>query len=165
MYVRWNHFSRARPGWRVCAGSSVVCILAPRGQASSAVAVYSAVCLTLYVMLLCCCSALCLQHVNTTYTRWPSKGLLGTEATNNGPYPDSISNGERYAHDILGDLNAFVQGWTDWNVLLDAQGGPNHLQNWYVRHCSSATRLICASPRAAAGTVPADELCNYLLLC
>jgi len=61
---------------------------------------------------------LCFQHVNTTYTRWPSKGLIGTEATNNGPYPDSISNGERYAHDILGDLNAFVQGWTDWNVLL-----------------------------------------------
>merc|ERR1711957_744609 len=21
-------------------------------------------------------------------------------------------------------------GWTDWNLLVDSQGGPNHLNNW-----------------------------------
>ena len=30
---------------------------------------------------------------------------------------------------IQGDLNAGSSGWIDWNVLLDASGGPNHLGN------------------------------------
>ena len=33
------------------------------------------------------------------------------------------------AHAILGDLLAGSSGWIDWNVLLDASGGPNHLGN------------------------------------
>ena len=36
---------------------------------------------------------------------------------------------ERYAHDILNDLNNFASGWVDWNLLLDNEGGPNHLGN------------------------------------
>lgn len=36
---------------------------------------------------------------------------------------------ERYAHDILQDLNHFASGWVDWNLLLSAEGGPNHLGN------------------------------------
>ena len=34
---------------------------------------------------------------------------------------------DRYGHDILGDLNVGVQGWTDWNMLLDHNGTPNHV--------------------------------------
>jgi len=37
--------------------------------------------------------------------------------------------GEGYAHDILGDLNVGSVGWTDWNILLDMSGGPNHVGN------------------------------------
>merc|ERR550514_1203125 len=37
--------------------------------------------------------------------------------------------GEGYAHDIMGDLNAGAAAWTDWNLLLDGKGGPNHLGN------------------------------------
>lgn len=71
------------------------------------------------------------DHLNTTHARWPAKGMLATEATNAGsPIPGSVTSAEKYAHDILGDLNNFVQGWTDWNIVLDAQGGPNHLNNW-----------------------------------
>ena len=29
----------------------------------------------------------------------------------------------------MGDLAAGSAGWIDWNVLLDARGGPNHLNN------------------------------------
>jgi len=37
---------------------------------------------------------------------------------------------ERYAHDILNDLNNYAAGWVDWNLLLDHRGGPNHLSNF-----------------------------------
>lgn len=37
--------------------------------------------------------------------------------------------GEGYAHDILGNLEAGAAGWTDWNLLLDERGGPNHVDN------------------------------------
>ena len=36
------------------------------------------------------------------------------------------SKGEGYGYDIMGDLNAGSSGWTDWNILLDHEGGPNH---------------------------------------
>ncbi|CAK0864623.1 unnamed protein product [Prorocentrum cordatum] len=39
------------------------------------------------------------------------------------------SMGEGYAHDIIGDLNAGSVGWIDWNLLLDENGGPNHVDN------------------------------------
>ena len=56
----------------------------------------------------------------------------------------------------IGDLNNWVQGWTDWNIVLDTQGGPNHLQNWSVQ-----PRLT--SPRAPSTPTPhillADTCC------
>lgn len=38
----------------------------------------------------------------------------------------------RYAEDIIGCLNNQVDGWVDWNMLLDRQGGPNWFKNWCV---------------------------------
>ncbi len=38
----------------------------------------------------------------------------------------------RYARDIIGCLNNWVDGWVDWNMVLDRQGGPNWAQNWCV---------------------------------
>jgi len=38
----------------------------------------------------------------------------------------------RYARDIIGCLNNWVDGWIDWNMLLDKQGGPNWFKNWCV---------------------------------
>ncbi|WP_447640134.1 MULTISPECIES: glycoside hydrolase family 30 protein [Chitinophagaceae] len=40
------------------------------------------------------------------------------------------SLGELYGNQILNDLNAGITGWTDWNILLDTQGGPNHAGNF-----------------------------------
>ena len=42
----------------------------------------------------------------------------------------AIENAERYAHDMRGNLNAGMNGFIDWNLLLDAQGGPNHAGNF-----------------------------------
>ena len=38
----------------------------------------------------------------------------------------------RYARDIIGCLNHWVDGWIDWNMVLDRQGGPNWFENWCV---------------------------------
>lgn len=38
----------------------------------------------------------------------------------------------RYARDIIGCLNNHVDGWIDWNMVLDKQGGPNWFKNWCV---------------------------------
>lgn len=35
-------------------------------------------------------------------------------------------SGERYAHDIIGDLNNWVNAWVDWNMFLNEDGGPSH---------------------------------------
>ncbi len=38
----------------------------------------------------------------------------------------------RYARDIIGCLNNWVDGWVDWNMVLNKQGGPNWFENWCV---------------------------------
>ncbi len=38
----------------------------------------------------------------------------------------------RYARDIIGCLNNWVDGWVDWNMVLDKNGGPNWFKNWCV---------------------------------
>lgn len=38
----------------------------------------------------------------------------------------------RYARDIIGCMNNWVDGWVDWNMVLDRQGGPNWSENWCV---------------------------------
>ena len=36
----------------------------------------------------------------------------------------------RYARNIIVSLNHWVEGWIDWNVVLDQNGGPNHVGNF-----------------------------------
>ncbi|QXP67613.1 glycoside hydrolase family 30 beta sandwich domain-containing protein [Polaribacter sp. AHE13PA] len=38
----------------------------------------------------------------------------------------------RYTRDIIGCLNNWVDGWVDWNMVLDTKGGPNWFENWCV---------------------------------
>lgn len=38
----------------------------------------------------------------------------------------------RYARDMIGCFNNWVDGWIDWNMVLDKQGGPNWFKNWCV---------------------------------
>jgi glucosylceramidase len=38
----------------------------------------------------------------------------------------------RYARDIIGCMNNWVDGWVDWNMVLDKQGGPNWFKNWCI---------------------------------
>lgn len=62
---------------------------------------------------------------------YPGKTIRFTEGcAPHDPTFSKLSNGEWYAHDIIGCLNNWVASWTDWNMLLDEQGGPNHVSNW-----------------------------------
>ena len=50
-----------------------------------------------------------------------------------------VQKAEMYAHDILGNLNAGIEAFFDWNLLLDDKGGPNHAGNF------CAAPMICNS--------------------
>lgn len=41
-----------------------------------------------------------------------------------------LRNAQMYAHEIIGDLNHGMRLFLDWNLLLDEQGGPNHVGNF-----------------------------------
>ncbi len=43
---------------------------------------------------------------------------------------DEIEKAQMYAHDIIGNFNAGMNGYIDWNLLLDDLGGPNHVMNF-----------------------------------
>ncbi|MCE4563989.1 glycoside hydrolase family 30 protein [Maribellus sp. CM-23] len=38
--------------------------------------------------------------------------------------------GERYGYSMLNDFNCGTVAWTDWNIILDETGGPNHVGNF-----------------------------------
>ncbi|HAA14450.1 MAG TPA: glycosyl hydrolase family 30 [Cytophagales bacterium] len=48
------------------------------------------------------------------------------------PWHPKYSPVYRYARDIIGCFNNWVDGWVDWNMVLDRQGGPNWFENWCV---------------------------------
>ena len=41
-----------------------------------------------------------------------------------------VRKAEMYAHDMIGNFHAGVSTFLDWNLLLDEQGGPNHVGNF-----------------------------------
>lgn len=43
---------------------------------------------------------------------------------------EDLKNAQRLAHEIIGDLNHGMSGFYDWNLLLDENGGPNHVGNF-----------------------------------
>jgi len=53
-------------------------------------------------------------------------------------------NGERYGDSLINDFNSGAVAWTDWNILLDDKGGPNHVGNFCFSpiHASNKGELI-----------------------
>lgn len=37
-----------------------------------------------------------------------------------------------YAHDLIGDLNHGMQRWIDWNLIVDKDGGPRHVDGGFA---------------------------------
>lgn len=63
---------------------------------------------------------------------FPTKNLLFTEGCQEKFSEEHYfrwSNAERYGNSMINDFNNGTVGWTDWNILLDETGGPNHVGN------------------------------------
>lgn len=73
------------------------------------------------------------DNVKRVHESFPAKNILFTEGCN-GPFKmnqiDDWKWGERYGRSMINDFNSGTVGWTDWNILLDEIGGPNHVQNY-----------------------------------
>ncbi|MDR1030434.1 MAG: glucosylceramidase [Treponema sp.] len=65
--------------------------------------------------------------------QFPEKILIHTESCleySRLDKGDQMRNAQKYAHDLIGDLNNGVSAFYDWNLVLDEQGGPNHVRNF-----------------------------------
>jgi glucosylceramidase len=73
------------------------------------------------------------DNVARVHESFPSKNIMLTEAC---AYPFKLDRlkdwrlGERYGRSMIHDFNSGSVGWTDWNILLDETGGPNHVGNF-----------------------------------
>ncbi|NXY38589.1 GLCM Glucosylceramidase, partial [Pomatorhinus ruficollis] len=71
-----------------------------------------------------------------THELFPDYFILATEASIGSHFWERNvilgcwERGNQYSHSILLNLNHFVAGWTDWNVALDLEGGPNWIKNY-----------------------------------
>ncbi len=73
------------------------------------------------------------DNVRREQEAFPDKPLFFTEGTVESFRADRLgewSLGERYAREMIKDFNNGVVAWTDWNVMLDEKGGPNHVGNY-----------------------------------
>ena len=71
------------------------------------------------------------DNVQKVHDEFPDKNLIFTEGCQEGgPHLGSWDLGERYATSIINDLNRWTVAWLDWNLILDTQGGPNHVGNY-----------------------------------
>jgi glucosylceramidase len=73
------------------------------------------------------------ENVGKVHEMYPDKNLLFTEGcveSFNAEKYQLWKNGERYGKSMSNDFNNGTVGWTDWNILLDENGGPNHVGNF-----------------------------------
>lgn len=73
------------------------------------------------------------DNVRKVYEDYPTKNLLFTEGCIekfDAKKYQFWANGERYGISMINDFNNGTVGWTDWNILLDQNGGPNHVGNF-----------------------------------
>ena len=73
------------------------------------------------------------NNVGKVATAFPDKKLIFTEGCNEGFDINRIDDPklpERYAKAMINDFNNGTVAWTDWNILLNEYGGPNHVGNF-----------------------------------
>lgn len=63
----------------------------------------------------------------TTATDWAYEAEWAGEKAADHPMYVPV---HRYARNIIVSLDHWMTGWVDWNIVLDATGGPNHANNF-----------------------------------
>ncbi|MCM1190820.1 MAG: glucosylceramidase [Butyrivibrio sp.] len=83
---------------------------------------------------------------------FPEKKVFFTEGcVEYSRFADSgeVQKAEMYAHDMLGNFKAGTEAFFDWNLLLNAEGGPNHVRNF------------CAAPIMCDGKGGIEKRLSY----
>jgi glucosylceramidase len=73
------------------------------------------------------------DNLDNILQSYPDMKLIFTEGTNENFDANKYQywpNAERYGYEMIRDFNRGTVAWTDWNILLDHKGGPNHVQNY-----------------------------------
>ncbi|MDD4970183.1 MAG: glycoside hydrolase family 30 protein [Paludibacter sp.] len=73
------------------------------------------------------------ENVQKVNEAFPDKNLMFTEGCIGKFKYNKINDwkhGEHYGESMIHDFNNGTVGWTDWNILLDEKGGPNHVNNF-----------------------------------
>lgn len=83
------------------------------------------------------------DNVKQVREAFPATNLIFTEGCKEKFAFDSLQNwslGERYGYSMIHDFNNGTTAWTDWNILLDEKGGPNHVGNFCFAPVHADTR-------------------------
>src|SRR5258705_8102527 len=73
------------------------------------------------------------DNIKLVHESFPDKNLIFTEGCSDSFNPQRLTDwklGEQYGRSMINDFNGGAVGWTDWIVLLDETGSPNHVQNF-----------------------------------
>lgn len=73
------------------------------------------------------------EALNMVRQQYPDKKLILSESClefSKYKKEDEQTNAERLAHDMIGNMNAGMCAFYDWNILLNSEGGPNHTGNF-----------------------------------
>lgn len=73
------------------------------------------------------------ENLRRVYEAFPDKNIFFTEGcaeSFNASRYNAWVLGEEYGRSMINDFNNGMVGFTDWNILLDETGGPNHVKNF-----------------------------------
>ncbi len=83
------------------------------------------------------------DNLRRVYEAFPDKHIFFTEGCAESFNParyNAWALGEEYGRSMINDFNNGMTGFTDWNILLDETGGPNHVQNFCFAPVHADTR-------------------------
>jgi glucosylceramidase len=91
------------------------------------------------------------ENVGKVNELYPNKKLMFTEGCNDKFDIQKLllwKNGQRYGKSMINDFNSGTVAWTDWNILLDLFGGPNHVKNFCFApiHSDTSTGELIYTP-------------------
>ena len=77
------------------------------------------------------------EQLDYIHDKYPSLHLVMTEGCvellldkNKEKSIGDFAHAEKYIHQMINDFNHYCEGYIDWNLSLDSQGGPNHVGNF-----------------------------------